>query len=372
MSKLRVLVVDDMAVIRRLVSEVVAADPQLEVAGCAANGEIALAMVEQLSPDAVTLDVEMPVMNGIETLKAIRAKHPKLPVIMFSNLTERGAEITIEALARGASDYVTKPTNAGGPALAKECIGQALIPKIKALCAAKLTDVPARGSLVAPRQSSGSGRIDIVGIGCSTGGPNALAELLPAFPQDFPVPVLIVQHMLPMFTHFLTERLSASCALPVKEAKAGELLESGTIWLAPGGYHLRLIRERASNAVRLSLDQSPAENSCRPSVDVLFRSIADIYSGNVLAAVLTGMGSDGLAGCEALAALNAYIIAQDEATSVVWGMPGYVAKAGISNAVLPLKEIGPSIVRRVSSSRNICEGGFTSLGAKRTHEHYRS
>ncbi len=371
MRKVRVLVVDDSAVIRRLVSEAISADSQLEVAGCAANGEIALAMIEQLSPDVVTLDVEMPIMNGIETLKAIRAKHPKMPVIMFSNLTERGADITIDALTRGASDYVTKPSNAGGPTLAKQRIGEALIPKIKALCGVRLVQARDRSSLSAPtaRRHTPRKRIDVVAIGCSTGGPAALAVILAALPKDLPVPVLIVQHMLPTFTRFLTERLKSSCALHVKEAESGELVESGKIWLAPGGHHLRVTRERASGAVRLSTDQSPAENSCRPSVDVLFRSLAEVYSGNVLATVLTGMGMDGLAGCEALAALDAHILAQDEATSVVWSMPGHIAKAGLCNAVLPLEEIGPNIVKRVLSSRNMAEPIFASRGALRSDEY---
>jgi two-component system chemotaxis response regulator CheB len=355
MRKIKVLVVDDSAVIRRLVSDVISADPQLEVAGCAANGEIALAMVEQLSPDVVTLDVEMPVMNGIETVKAIRAKYAKLPVIMFSNMTERGAEVTIDALSNGASDYVTKPSNAGGVALAKQCIGEALIPKIKGLCGLRLTEAHSTVPVSAPvaRRGAASRRIDVVAIGCSTGGPSALAAVLSAFPEDFPVPVLIVQHMLPMFTRFLAERLRSICGLQVKEAASGDLVESGTVWLAPGGYHLKVMRDRASSAVRLFTDQSPAENSCRPSVDVLFRSLAETYSGNVLAAVLTGMGTDGLAGCESLAASNAHILAQDEASSVVWGMPGYVAKAGLCNAVLPLEQMGSQIVRCVLSSRHI-------------------
>lgn len=364
MRKVKVLVVDDVSVIRRLVSEAISADPQLEVAGCAANGEIALSMIEQLSPDVVTLDVEMPVMNGIETLKAIRATHPQLPVIMFSNLTERGAEITIEALTLGASDYVTKPSNTAGASQAKEIIAHALIPKIKALCGVKLAEpqITAPVSSLSPitLRGFGASRIDIVAIGCSTGGPAALSEVLAVLPEDFPVPVLIVQHMLPMFTRFLAERLGNICRLKVKEAKAGEPVGKGTVWLASGGYHLRVVRERSSNIVQLALDQSPPENSCRPSVDVLFRSLAEVYSGNVLATILTGMGMDGKSGCEVLAAENAQILAQDEASSVVWGMPGYVARGGLCNAVLPLSEIGPGIVRRVLAARNVASAGFAN------------
>jgi two-component system, chemotaxis family, protein-glutamate methylesterase/glutaminase len=221
MPKIRILVVDDSVVVRRMVSDVLAADPQLEVAGTAANGKIALAKIPQVNPDIVILDVEMPELDGIGTLVGIRKSLPALPVIMYSTLTERGAEATLEALSKGATDYVTKPSNVGSAAQALECIRTQLIPKIKAICAhvlglafpspsaATCASIPAPSRLAIPRRED---RIDIVAIGVSTGGPNALASLMPTFPRDFPVPVVIVQHMPPVFTRLLAERLAAKIA----------------------------------------------------------------------------------------------------------------------------------------------------------------
>ena len=349
--KIRVLIVDDSVVIRRLLSDVVSADPQMEVAGYAANGKIALAMLDQVSPDIVTLDVEMPVMDGIETLRAIRARRLKLPVIMFSTLTERGAEATIDCLAAGASDYVTKPANVGSFSMSKERICEALLPRIRALCGAQAQSLQASQKRLLPSPSKNSAaieRIDVVVIGCSTGGPNALAEILPALPVDFPVPILIVQHMPPAFTRFLAQRLNATCKLQVKEAVGGEIVDPGIVWIAPGDNHMLAVREGTS--VRLAINQESPENSCRPSVDVLFRSVAKAYNrSTVLAVVLTGMGQDGLRGCEQLADTRAHIVVQDEPTSVVWGMPGFVARAGLANAVLPLPELAPYILRRIAS-----------------------
>jgi two-component system, chemotaxis family, protein-glutamate methylesterase/glutaminase len=347
-QKIRVLVVDDSVVMRRVLSEVVTSDPGLEVAGYAANGQIALSLLEQVSPDVITLDVEMPVMDGLATLKALRARRSDVPVIMFSTLTERGAEATIDSLALGASDYVAKPIEQGSYSAARERIRQALLPKIKALCRKASASAPLR---MVPRRSRIAGRVDLVAIGCSTGGPNALAQLLPSLPPDLPVPVVIVQHMPPAFTRFLAQRLSALGPLPVEEAAQGAALRPGVVHVAPGGYHLEL----AGNAFgpKVQITQAAPENSCRPSVDVLFRSLPRVYSSRILGIVLTGMGQDGLRGCEVLADAGAQIVVQDEASSVVWGMPGFVAKAGLPDAVLPLAEIGPSIVERVNAFRPI-------------------
>ncbi|MGA2963802.1 MAG: chemotaxis response regulator protein-glutamate methylesterase [Candidatus Korobacteraceae bacterium] len=349
----RILIVDDSVVIRQLLKEVLAGDPQLEVAGVAANGQIALAMLNQLSPDLVTLDVEMPVLDGLETLKQLRQSHPRLPVIMFSTLTARGAQATIESLAFGASDYVTKPSNVGSVTVAKERIREQLIPKIKALC--KLTSGtpsvppvrlrPSAPLLTQPRLYQRASAVNVVAIGCSTGGPNALAEVLPNLPANFAAPVVVVQHMPATFTRFLAQRLDSICALRVREAVSGEPLQQGTIWIAPGDFHLKVIKRGAE--LQLVTEQSPPENSCRPSVDVLFRSMVTAYGGNVLAVVLTGMGQDGLRGCKELYELGAHIVVQDEATSVVWGMPGFVAREQLADRVLPLQEIGPEITRRV-------------------------
>jgi two-component system chemotaxis response regulator CheB len=352
-GKIRVLVVDDSVVMRRLLSQAIASDPGLEVAGYAANGRIALGLVNQLAPDIVTLDVEMPVMNGLETLQAMRQAGQRFPIIMFSTLTERGAEATIDALALGASDYVAKPAGMANYNAARDRIQEALLPKIKALCHKRsATSGQASPISLSPRPAFPrrmSEPVAVVAIGCSTGGPNALAQILPNFPHDFPVPILIVQHMPPAFTRFLAQRLTSLCQLPVEEAEEGTPVHAGKIVVAPGGYHL--VAEGRKPQTKLHITHDPPENSCRPSVDVLFRSVARAFPNQVLAAVLTGMGQDGLRGCEQLAREGAEIIVQDEATSVVWGMPGFVAKAELADAVLPILDIGPHIVQRVMARR---------------------
>jgi two-component system, chemotaxis family, protein-glutamate methylesterase/glutaminase len=348
--KIRVLVVDDSVVMRRVLTEAIASDAELEVAGYAANGQIALGLLEQVSPDVVTLDVEMPVLDGLATLKAMRARRCNVPVIMFSTLTERGAEATIDSLALGASDYVAKPTELGSYFAARERIREALVPKIKALCYKRKSSMaPASAAKPSLARNQLAGRVDAIAIGCSTGGPNALAQVLPGIPREFPIPILIVQHMPPAFTRFLAQRLSSLCPLPVEEAMGGEVLVAGKIWVAPGGFHLAVKRDGA--AQKLEVTQAPPENSCRPSVDVLFRSMAQVFANRVLAVVLTGMGQDGLRGCELLADTGAQILVQDEATSVVWGMPGFIAKAGLADAILPLSDIGPRIVERTAAYR---------------------
>jgi two-component system, chemotaxis family, protein-glutamate methylesterase/glutaminase len=352
MGKIRVLVVDDSVVVRRIVTEELSADPEIEIAGTAANGEIAIAKMTQVCPDLVTLDVEMPEMDGLTALARIRKSHPNVPVIMFSALTERGAAATLDALALGASDYFTKPTGAGGPEESRRLIRAELIPAIKALCKGKFAVKPALqpaiSSTYRPATPS-TGRVDVVAVGVSTGGPNALAELFRVLPADFPVPLLIVQHMPPMFTRLLAERLTATSRLPADEATSGALLAPGRALIAPGDYHMIVVRNGMQ--VKTILHQDPAENSCRPAVDPLFRSVAKVYGPNCLAVVLTGMGQDGLRGCEVIRAAGGQVIAQDEASSVVWGMPGFVARAGLAERVLPLALIGGEIVRRVGGSR---------------------
>lgn len=352
MHKIRVLIVDDSVVMRRLLSDAVASDGELEVAGYAADGQIALAMMERLAPDIMTLDVEMPVMNGLATLQAMRAKGRRLPVIMVSTLTERGAAATIDSLALGASDYIAKPSGLRDYGSARDYMREALLPKIKALCrrpARKaMTEIPAA------RRFSLSGRskleaIEVLAVGASTGGPNALAQVLPAIPETFSVPVLIVQHMPPTFTRFLAQRLTGLCQLPVDEAEDGVPLRPGHMWVAPGGKHLIVARE--AGQARLRVTQGEPENSCRPSVDVLFRSVAEVFASRALALVLTGMGQDGLRGCELLAGAGAEIAVQDEATSVIWGMPGFVARGGLADAVLPLQAIGDYLVKREAARR---------------------
>ncbi len=368
MRKIRVLIVDDAVVVRKMVSDVLSADPALEVVGTAANGRIGLAKIPQVNPDLVTMDVEMPEMDGLQTLAALRKIYPRLPVIMFSTLTARGASSTLDALSLGANDYVTKPANVGSVAVGMQRIREDLIPKIKALCPGilglerpplpPLRTLRPENRAPTPLSSSSSRasgslkrRVDIVAIGVSTGGPNALAELLPRLPGDLPVPIVIVQHMPPLFTKLLAERLAAKSAVHVKEGVAGALLQPGCAWVAPGNFHMIVARDAAS--VRLQMNQEPPENSCRPAVDVLFRSVAQLYGSNTLAVVLTGMGQDGLRGCEEIREAGGQVVVQDEASSVVWGMPGFVARAGLADKILPLEQIGYEITRRVRESRGV-------------------
>jgi two-component system chemotaxis response regulator CheB len=357
--KIRILVVDDAVVVRRLVSDELARDPALEVVGTAANGRIALSKMAQVNPDLVILDVEMPELDGLATLAELRRTYPRLPVIMFSALTERGAEATLDALALGATDYFTKPTSAGGPEASLGIIREQLIPKIKALCQGEgrligshtepARTEPARTDKSPPAPRPAPGAVEVVAIGASTGGPNALAEVFARLPADFPVPVVIAQHMPPMFTRLLAERLSAQSAVRVQEGCSGGVLQPGQAWIAPGDHHMIVARDGPQ--ARLLLHQEPPENSCRPAVDVLFRSVARAYGPGALAVILTGMGQDGLRGCEAVREAGGQILAQDEVTSVVWGMPGYVARAGLADRVLPLSLISGEILRRVRSDK---------------------
>ncbi|HXM21928.1 MAG TPA: chemotaxis response regulator protein-glutamate methylesterase [Terriglobales bacterium] len=350
MTPIRILVVDDSVVIRRLLSDTLSGDRALEVVGTASDGRIALAKIPLLKPDLITLDIEMPVMDGLETLAAVRKLYPKLPVIMFSTLTERGAAATLDALSLGASDYATKPSNTGSPAGAIERIRIELIPKIKALCGVAPLKLPllpeSRPALVRVRSNP---RIGIVAIGSSTGGPNALAEVLPRIPNDFPVPIVVVQHMPPIFTRLLAERLASRSSIPVEEGSAGVILKPGHAWIAPGNFHMKVIRAGADR--RLNLNQGPQENSCRPAVDVLFRSVALAYGANVLGVVMTGMGSDGVLGAQDIRDAGGDVIIQDEDSSVVWGMPGLVHASGLADAAYPLDHLATEITRRVLQSR---------------------
>lgn len=379
MRKIRVLVVDDSVVVRRVVMDELAAQPDIDVVGAAASGRTALEKLPQLEPDLVILDIEMPEMDGLTALTEMRRTHPRLPIIMFSSLTELGAAATLDALSRGASDFFAKPRSSGSLDDSRRVIRKELLPAIRALCArlvgADLNKVAATptggmssavgdGAKAASARPSGSppssstspsqasarlGRIELVAIGASTGGPNALADLFSALPRDFPVPLLVVQHMPPMFTRLLADRLTKISPIPTTEAESGMELAPGRALIAPGDHHLILRRDGVR--MRAVVNQEPPENSCRPAVDPLFRSVAELYGRHVLAVVLTGMGQDGLRGCEAIRAASGQILAQDEATSVVWGMPGAVSRAGLADAVLPLSEIAQEIVRRTRLGR---------------------
>lgn len=353
-ERVRVLVVDDSAVIRRLVTRAIEQDPEMNVVGTASNGAIALQRIPQLNPDVLTLDIEMPEMDGLETLRRLRREHSQLRVIMLSTLTERGAAITLDALTLGADDYVQKATNEPSLEHSLDKLRQELLPKIRQFfrfpdgagiaAAAKATN----GSIAAaPAPFQGMRpRAKALAIGVSTGGPTALGLVLPRLPADFPLPVLIVQHMPPLFTRFLAERLDANCKLSVTEAADGMEVAPGKILVAPGDYHMKVAA--AGNGISIRLDQSPPLNSCRPAVDALFSSLAECYGGAILSLILTGMGQDGLRGIEVLKKKGATVLAQDEASSVVWGMPGAVVHAGLADRVLPLDQMIPEVLRRVA------------------------
>ena len=352
-APLRLLIVDDSATIRGVLSKTLGAAPGLTVAATAANGEKALSILASESIDLVLLDIEMPVMDGLETLRQLRQRYPRLPVIMFSSLTERGAKATLEALINGANDYVAKPTGVGADAMVTR-IESELIPKIRAIRRPPLRSAPpsprpARAEQPAPPArrppTDRAHQTAAIVIAVSTGGPSALAEILPRFVSPTSPPILIVQHMPKEFTAHLAERLTKLCSHPVTEAIDGQLLKQGTAVLAPGGVHIEVAK--GLPAPRVDFNQGPPENSCRPSADVLFRSAARVFAGDTLAVVLTGMGSDGLVGCQAIAAAGGTVLAQDEPSSIVWGMPGQVVRAGLADMVLPLDRIGPDIAMRL-------------------------
>lgn len=341
------LVVDDSALVRRLVTTALSLDPEIEVVGIAEHGRQAIERVDELKPDAVTLDIEMPILDGLGALDAIRRRHARLPIIMFSTLTEKGATKTLEALSLGASDFVTKPSNTTSMAESMASVREQLIPKLKALVGAqRLVGAAPEAGAGAERRAARepvalaaatTKQAEVLLIGCSTGGPDALSQVLENLPGTLPVPVLVVQHMPPLFTTMFADRLDRVSPLTVREAVEGDVPKAGEVLVAPGGFHLRV--KRSAGVVRAHLDEGEQENFCRPAVDALFRSAADAYDGAATAVILTGMGQDGLIGCQLLAARGARIVVQDEASSVVWGMPGAVATAGIAHEVLPLDAI---------------------------------
>jgi two-component system chemotaxis response regulator CheB len=347
-AKTRVLLVDDAVVVRRVVSHAIEQDPALEVCATAVNGKIALAKFASSKPDIVLLDIEMPEMDGLETVRALRKIDARIPIVMFSTLTERGASITLEALASGATDYVTQPSSVHS-ASAVEAITHGLISKIHALChlpTAVNGLLPANSPVIAPPGSRPQRLLapaKIVVIGVSTGGPDALAQILPRLPAHFPVPLLIAQHMPAVFTSMLATRLSSKSPFPVRECISGEPVAPGCAIIAPGNFHMEV--QKDGGKVFLRTHQGPKENSCRPAVDVLFRTIARVYGARALAVVLTGMGQDGLKSCEMLRAAGARIYVQDQHSSVVWGMPGLIAKAGLADKILPLDQIAAEMVR---------------------------
>jgi two-component system chemotaxis response regulator CheB len=352
---IRVLVCDDSLTIRTVLTTTLGADADLEIAGTAINGQACLDALAADLPDLVVLDVEMPVMDGISALREIRRRHAKLPVVMFSSLTERGAQATVDALLAGANDYVAKPAGLNpaevGARIRDDLVGRikALVPRLRPAAPEALprgsTPTPPAPIVARPRPAGMRAPIRGVVIAVSTGGPAALAEMLPACVAGAGVPILIVQHMPAFFTAQLADRLGKICAVPVREATDGMLVTPGTVLLAPGGRHMELAGDPRMPRIRLG--DGPPENSCRPSADVLFRSAARLWAAGTLGVVLTGMGRDGLAGSRAIVEAGGGIIAQDEFSSVVWGMPGEVVRAGLADAVLPVAQIGVEVALRL-------------------------
>ena len=352
---IKVLVVDDSVVVRRLLSDALGSDPRISVVGSAANGSIALQKIEQLAPEVVILDVEMPDMDGIETVARIRKTRPELPVIMCSALTEQGAVVTLRALSAGATDYITKPSAQSVQQDRMSSFKSELIAKVVALGERRgLTIFPAAERIAPPEQKSrprhGLEPVTALAIGCSTGGPNALAVLFESIPQNLPVPMFIVQHMPPLFTKILADRLASSSGVRVLEARHGEEVEPGTVYIAPGNYHLTVGPDAGRARLLTLLNQDAPENSCRPAVDVTFRSLAGIYRAGVLACVLTGMGHDSALGARAIVEAGGTVLAQSPETCVVPSMPRSVIDAGLAETVLPLPQIADELVRRVQRS----------------------
>jgi two-component system chemotaxis response regulator CheB len=333
------MLVDDSAVIRGILARWISADSALSVVASVANGKIALDSVRVAKPDVIVLDIEMPEMDGLTALPALLKAAPHAKIIMASTLTRRNAEISVKALSLGAHDYLPKPSSVTSDG-AGEAFRRELLTKLHALGGVRLAPVPA-ARLAAPivLRPPSAVRPQIITIGCSTGGPQALTQLVTALAAGPLPPVLVTQHMPAHFTAIFAESLARASGLKCLEGQDGMMLTPGFVYVAPGDYHMT-IRHRGGP---IALNQEPPENYCRPSVDPMFRSVSAAYGPTMLAVVLTGMGSDGREGARGVVAAGGTVIVQDEASSIVWGMPGAVAAAGLAAAVLPLNAIAGAI-----------------------------
>lgn len=375
-SKLRVLVVDDTIVYRKAVSDVLSEIPGVEVVGVAHNGKIAMSKIATLKPDMLTLDIEMPVMNGIEVLGELQKNFPNTGAVMVSTLTTDGGEMTMKALELGAFDFILKPQSKN-PAESKKILKQSLGPIIREFKRSKNASSllskkgrfvkntrpvlrktvkplsqkdslsPANKLKATARTNVRKGKAEIITIGISTGGPNALTQMLPKLPSDIGVPIVVVQHMPPVFTKSLAASLNSKCALTVKEAVDREPLQNNTVYIAPGGKQMKLIASTDGTNRQIKITNDPPENSCKPSADYLFRSVGDYYVGRTTAVIMTGMGSDGTKGLQILEQKGATIIAQDEASCVVFGMPKTPIESGLADVIAPLSKIAEEIVKTV-------------------------
>jgi two-component system chemotaxis response regulator CheB len=368
-SAIRVLIVDDSVVVRQVISDSLKIDEGIEIVAAVSNGRAALERLDELKPDLLTVDLEMPEMDGLTLIAELAKRRTRVPVIVFSTLTEHGAKATLEALARGASDYVCKPSGQRSVSATIEKIRSELIPKIHGLArrrgisgplvpAPAASPSPAKHGAVQPVPGAASrnlglpaSRVEAVVIGVSTGGPSALADVIPHLPREVSVPILIVQHMPPVFTQVLAQRLAGISLLKVKEAANQDRLEPGVVYIAPGDYHMRI--HGSPRDARIALDQAPLENGCRPAIDPLFQSAAEIYGNGLLAIVLTGVGHDGTKGAGRVRRAAGTVWVQDEATSIAWGMPSSTMEAGYAQRVLPLSQISRGIVEAVFSGQTV-------------------
>lgn len=364
---LRVLVVDDTVFYRKAVSDVLSEIPDVEVVGTANNGKIAMSKIVSLRPDILTLDIEMPEMNGLDVLASLRSDAPEVGAIVLSTLTHKGSELTMQALELGAFDFITKPETTSMEDSKKE-IKNSLASMLKAFSRREEIKRILRGKSsireLAPKGSSpsdlgnvvarmkGIGRrikAEIVGIGISTGGPRALSQMMPKIPPDINVPILIVQHMPPIFTQSLAKSLDSKCEIEVREAIDGEIVQSNRALIAPGGKQMKIVAAPDGKNRIVRITDDPPENSCKPSVDYLFRSIAQHYVGRSAGVIMTGMGSDGVLGLKLMKRSGSIVIAQDEASCVVYGMPKEAIEKGIPDIITPLDGIAREIYNSVKN-----------------------
>ena len=363
MDTLKVLIVDDTIVYRKIVGDVLKEIPGIEIVGVANNGKIALSKIQTQKPDILTLDIEMPEVNGIEVLEQINQMESPPVAIMLSTLTQQGSEMTIKALELGAFDFIPKPDQ-GSMAENLEKVKQAIRPIIETLKKQKLTREKIRKKISKPSLLSKPAQTspplkslhkrdkrtpsEIIGIGISTGGPNALSAMIPTLPANLKAPVLIVQHMPPLFTKSLANSLNKKSQLEVKEAQDGDSIEVGKIYIAPGGKQMKIIAGADGISRKLKITDDPPINSCKPSVDYLFMSIAQYYVGRATGVIMTGMGSDGTEGLKQMKNTGSLIIAQDEATCTVYGMPKKPIESGITDIIAPLNKIADEITKTVN------------------------
>ena len=357
---LRILVVDDTVIYRKIVSDILAELPDVEVVGIAHNGKIAISKLASLKPDLLTLDIEMPEMNGIQVLQHLRKEAPDTGAIMLSTLTQAGGDMTMKALELGAFDFIPKPE---GNDLNenKKSIRDAIAPMIKAFARRKeikgiLKNTPSYSGSTAPRRIRPAGKVsrgtkraksEIIAIGISTGGPNALAKMMPKIPANMNVPILIVQHMPPVFTQSLANSLNSKCPIEVREAVDGEPIQPNIALIAPGGKQMKIVAGADGKSRIVRITDDPPENSCKPSVDYLFRSVAHHYVGRATGVIMTGMGTDGNKSLKLLKNNGATIIAQDEISCVVYGMSKEPIEAGIADVIAPLDNIANEISKTV-------------------------